>query len=385
MRTCNDSEGERHSRPSVFLRKYVYTYFLFFAYFIAAAIVLQLFMSEFGFGDAKHSWLNFRRYLEHDAKRPYVYRALTPALTRAVSALVPSGIRYRIEHVETDAPDSALAEKLREVRTIYNWRDTLTVERIVAHGILFLCVLGSLFLLRYITHKVYEYPTLFSDFAPVVASPFLALTFLNCGFIYDFPEILLALACLALLMNSKWLPYYLCFALACINKETAVFTVIYFLAIHAGSMPWKALARHVAMHVGLGSIIIVTIRVMFSGNEGSHAEFHLWQNLRFFSTPSTYFSFTDNYALLIPVPRSFNLLNVALFLPLLFLGWHDKPLWVRRMFIGIMAVLTPLYIIWGVVDEIRVFYLALPAIYLLIIHTVYQCGTLVSEKENRLT
>jgi len=374
MRNYPHSDGGRRNPEESRLQKYVYLYLLIFTYFIVSAITLRLFMSEFGFGDAKHSWINFQRYLEHDAKRPYVYRALVPALTRTLSSLVPSSLRYRIEHVEADAPDSAYSQKLREVRTVYNWRPNLTVERIVGYGLLFMCVLGSLFLLRYITHKVYDYPILFSDFAPVVAAPFLALTFLNCGFIYDFPEIFLALSCLALLMNSKWIPYYVCFALACFNKETAVFTVLYFLAFHIGSLSWKSLTRHFALHVVLGAVILTFLRVIFKDNEGAQAEFHLWQNLKFFATPSTYFSFVDIYALLIPVPRSFNVLNLALFVPLLLIGWRDKPLWVRRMFTGIMIVLIPLYVIWGAVDEIRVFYLALPAIYLLIIHTVYQFG-----------
>ncbi len=356
----------------------VYFYLLFFAYFLTAAIVLHLFMGEFGFGDAKHSWLNFERYMDHETKRPYAYRVLAPAAINVLSAMVPEGIRHRIETVEAVAPDSALSQKLREVRTVYNWRTERTVERIVGHAFLFANLFGVLLLLRHITRRVYGYSQLFVDFAPVVALPFLALTFLNCGFVYDFPEIFWALACLALLLAKRWIPYYLCFILACLNKETSVFTVVYFLALYFGSMPRKQLGLHVALHVLLGGITVLSVRAALADNPGAHVEFHLWDNLTFFVQPSTYYAFTDNFARLIPVPRSYNVLNLALFIPLVFLGWKEKPRWVRGMFLGIMAIITPLYIALGAIDEIRVFYLALPAVYLLCIHTVHTCASSMS-------
>jgi hypothetical protein len=43
-----------------------------------------------------------------------------------------------------------------------------------------------------------------------------------------------------------------------------------------------------------------------------------------------------------------------------------------------MVVLTPLYIVFGAIDEIRVYYLALPAIYLLCIHTVHTCASVMA-------
>lgn len=355
-------------------RRALYLYLIFFTYFLAAAIVLHLFMGEFGFGDAKHSWLNFQRYMDHETKRPYAYRVLAPAAINVLSTIVPEGIRHRIETVEAVSPDSTLSKKLREVRTVYNWRTERTVERIVGHAFLFANLFGVLLLLRHITRRVYGYSQLFVDFAPVVALPFLALTFLNCGFVYDFPEIFLALACLALLLAKHWIPYYLCFILACLNKETSVFTVVYFLALYFGSMPRKQLGLHVALHVVLGGITVLLVRAALADNPGTQAEFHLWTNVAFFLQPSTYYAFTDNFALLIPVPRSYNVLNLALFIPLVFLGWKEKPFWARSMFVGIMALITPLYIAFGAIDEIRVYYLALPAIYLLCIHTVHTCA-----------
>ncbi len=358
-------------------RRAVYFYLLFFAYFLTAAIVLHLFMGEFGFGDAKHTWLDFQRYLDHETKRPYAYRVLAPAAIRALSAGVPETIRHRIETVEAVAPDSNLSKKLREVRTVYNWRTERTVERMVGHAFLFANLFGVLLLLRHITRRVYGYSRLFVDFAPVVALSFLPMTFLNCGFVYDFPEIFLALACLALLLAKRWIPYYLCFILACLNKETGVFTVVYFLALYLGSMTRKQIGLHVALHVVLGGITVMSVRAAMADNPGTQAEFHLWSNLAFFLRPSTYYAFTDNFALLIPVPRSYNVLNLALFIPLVFIGWKEKPLWVRMNFLAIMAIITPLYIAFGAIDEIRVYYLALPAIYLLCIHTVHTCAVTI--------
>ena len=136
----------------------------------------------------------------------------------------------------------------------------------------FAAIFGILLLLRHITKRVYGYGRLFTDFAPAVALPFLAFTFLNCGFMYDFPEILLALACLALLMNRWWIPYYIAFVLACMDKETGVFTVIYFVAFHISQMPRKQLAAHCALHVLLGCATVLVIRAAFADNPGVSAE-----------------------------------------------------------------------------------------------------------------
>lgn len=353
----------------------VYFYFLFFVYFIVSAIVLQLFMMEFGFGDAKHTWLDFDRYLQHQAKRPYVYRVLSPWTINTLTRMVPDAVRKRIERAASPDEKSGLALKIKEVKTIYNWRDDRLIERIVGHVFLFCNLFCILLLLRHITKRVYDFSPLFNDFAPVVALPFLAFSFLNSGFMYDFPEIALALACFALALRGNcWFLYYPAFALACLNKETGVLIVIYFLALQAGRMPLKRLAAHGALHIAVGGTIVFSIRAAFAGFPGSPVEFHLWENLHFFSSPATYVQFTDNYALLIPVPRSYNLLNLALIVPLVCIGWKEKPHRIRTLFLAMLAVLTPLYIVWGVIDEIRVFYLTLPALYLLCIHTIHRCA-----------
>lgn len=367
-------------RLSRTLHKAIYLYFLFFVYFIVSAIVLQLFMMEFGFGDAKHSWLNFNRYLEHQAKRPYVYRVLTPWTINALTRLVPDSLRNRIECAEFAGDESALALKIREVKEVYNWKEGRTIERIVGHLFLFCNLFVILLLLRYITARVYGFSIFISDFAPVVALPLLALSFLNSGFMYDFPEIALALACFALALRANWLAYYPCFALACLNKETGVLIVIYFLSFHAGRMTRKRLAAHTAFHLVLGGALVLSIRAAFADFPGTPVEFHLWENLRFFTSPGTFLQFTDNYALLIPVPRSYNVLNLALFAPLVFIGWKDKPPRIRGQFVALIAVLTPMYIMWGDTDEIRVFYLTLPALYLLCLHTIYHAGQAISHE-----
>lgn len=361
-----------------------YFYFLFFVYFIVSAVVLQLFMMEFGFGDAKHTWLNFDRYLKHQANRPYVYRVLTPSIINTLTWLVPDVVRDRIEGAESADNESALALKIREVKTIYNWRDGRTVERIVGNVFLFCNLFIILLLLRHITKQIYDFSPLVNDLAPVIALPFLAFSFLNSGFMYDFPEIALALACFALVLRGNWIAYYLCYVLACLNKETGVLILIYFLTLQVGRMPMKKVAVHAALHLAMGGAVVLSVRAAFADYPGSPVEFHLWENLRFLSSPRTFLQFTDNYALLIPVPRSYNVLNLALFLPLVFIGWKSKPHRIRIQFLAMVAVLTPLYIVWGVSDEIRVFYLTLPTLYLLCLHTIHGAGAALDERSRTL-
>ena len=71
-----------------------------------------------------------------------------------------------------------------------------------------------------------------------------------------------------------------------------------------------------------------------------------------------------------PAPRGLNLLNVAAFGLLIGYGWRSKDLLLRRVFLASVAVVFPLFLAFGFHDELRVFAIAFPALFLLASETV---------------
>jgi hypothetical protein len=86
-------------------------------------------------------------------------------------------------------------------------------------------------------------------------------------------------------------------------------------------------------------------------------------------SPEPWIRFWDPYGPLLPFPGPFNVLSIALFGAATLLFWREKPHRLRVAFAAMMAILVPLFMLFGTLDEVRNLSLAFPVAYLLICHT----------------
>lgn len=339
--------------------------FLGLVYVFVAALVLGGFMERWGFRGDNRAF-GFERMLDHSAERPYVYRVLSPAIINAGAALLPDAL------VSGNEGWWQRGTPLRRFRKPgESWTLEKSVKWHVAYFYLFACLIGALLAARHLARVVCRAPPLFADFAPAVAALFLPLVFHLGAYLYDFPELLLMLLCLVALAHARSGWFYLLFLAAILNKESNVLLVVFFVAFQWDRLPWRRLLGHVAVQVAIGAMLLVSLRVLFSENGGATAFFSFPVNLVFWLTPSSYVTFFDSHAPLVPLPRGLNVVTLFTAGMLLFWAWDEKPREVRRLVVLSALVNLPLFLLFAALDELRNLSLMFPALYLA------GCGTVL--------
>ena len=352
-------------------------------YAIVAAIVVNLYMLRWGLRDGSERY-GFTETVTYESYRPFVYRLFMPVAINGLAELVPERLAQRIERAAAQPPremrgaeminltaQEKLGIKIHRAREMFRWAPGDEVKRLIAYGLMVILLFGAQICLRFTATTVYHLPSAAADFAPAVTLLFLPLTFLGGGYLYDFADVcFISLTTLFLLRGSWWL-YYAAFALAVFNKETSVLFILALWALYARHWSIARLAGHSALHVVIGSAIVLPIRWWFRDNRGAGMEWHLEGNLAYYLRPTTYLDIDDVYAPFIFHPTFFNLVLVFFVIFVALYAWRTKPASIRRLFLVLFLVLLPLFIVGGWRNEVRVFYLCLPAYFLLALHTLH--------------
>jgi hypothetical protein len=334
-------------------------------YAAVASVSLVAFMSKWGFNGESPS-KGFTALIEHSAQRPFVYRVLSPEIIKYVSKQVTDPVTRGDEEWFLD--ETPLR---RYTRKFERWNLEKSVAWHVTYLYLFGCLFAAIFAARFLAASVYPRANpLFLDYAPAVAGLLLPLTFVRGGYLYDFPELMFLFLCVLALARGRWLAFYPLFVLACFNKESNVLLVAYFVAVAAPRMPRRRWMTHAGVQLAIGGAIVVGLRLAFRDNSGDPAWFLLPLNVLYLITPKTYFGFFETYAPLIPFPVGFSLISLFLVGVAALWRWSDKPLEVRRMLLLSSAVLAPLYLAFGFLDEIRALSILFPALFLAGFHSV---------------
>jgi len=321
-------------------------------------------MVEWGFRGHNRRF-GFEKMIGYSSYKPFVFRILTPT----VANLLPDAIKDKIV---TKLKSEGVWKRTWDYMKIrFNLTDGYEAEQLT----IYLFMFGSLILfavsLRSLTIVTFHGQDIFNDFAPVLALLLLPISFHQGGYMYDFPELFFVSVVFLFLLKEKWKLYYVFFILACINKESNVLLVLYFIAYKRFNIHDKSFIYHVILHLVIGSIVVIGGRLIFLDNPGSGAEFHLFENLKYYCTIDPYIALFDVYSPFIPVPKAgMNVLFIFLTVSLIFYGWAEKPKHVKHSFILMFMFLFPLFIVFGYKDEVRDFYLCYPPFYLLVFHSV---------------
>jgi len=341
--------------------------FVFITYLLVAFFVLNIFFWKWGFkiDNARNS---LEQVLTLTAHRPFVYRLLMPLGINAVTGIFPQDYVNRQGNFLKKSSFLSRYDHLKD----------LSGKRIFQTHVIYVVLFLLLFLLQWavrrVTRLVYpDIPVVFSDIAPAIAVFLLPLTFFRGGYLYDFPELFLMAVLMICLLKKRWMAYYAVFVLAVLNKESNVLLVLFFLAFQLGKMPKKSLWGHCLRHVLIGGFLLAGSRLLFMSHPGSSVENHLVENIVFWTSLKSYFTFGDPYNLGFSFfPRGGNILTLIVPGFLVFYGWSRKPIEIKRLFLYMAAALFPLTLFFGFKDEIRNLALIFPAIYLLAIYTIFQ-------------
>jgi hypothetical protein len=183
--------------------------------------------------------------------------------------------------------------------------------------------------------------------APLALLP-LALTFRH---VYDLPTLFLFTLGMALLAHRRWNAFLIVYAIGCLNKETTLFLTPIFLLWYRAEWRTPVFQRVLAAQLVLYGVIRAGLMWRFAANPGGIVEFHLWDHIQVYGQLPGFAAF---YAGMIACIVLFAVRN-----------GRGKPRRLQGAAGLLMAILTPLFVLFGYPFELRIFYEAFAPIYLL--------------------
>lgn len=282
------------------------------------------------------------------AHKPYVQRVLVPMLTRSTYTVISGPTLDSIEKSLLDLP------KVQKETARLGWETEYFAEYLIALFLVFLTLLGFPFVVKAFWSAMYETGTAVTNIVPLVALLALPPIFpTGPHYIYDFPALFFFTLGVVLLVQGRWALYYPAFILGCLNKETMVLPVLFFVLLFWKQMPKRTLLLHTFTQVLLFVIIKAFITISFADNSGNVADFHLYLNLHILLMGYDWIS----------------MLALPLVLTLMFLDFRKKHEILRKAIL-LSIPLGVLVLFSGVITELRAVYEMYPIVLLLALHTV---------------
>lgn len=172
---------------------------------------------------------------------------------------------------------------------------------------------------------------------------------------YDLMTVCLVSLFLYYFWTDQKVKHLITFALACLNRETAILLVLFYVVYLFSLLKYKSVRREIiGMSLLQGAIyllITLGIRYMFAATEGSSAWIEPTENILKFSNQPY---------------RTLLHLSVTIFLMWwMSRGWEHKPYYLRYAFSLFAPLLLIMYVVFGQAFEIRVFWEISPLVIIL--------------------
>jgi hypothetical protein len=328
--------------------------FLFFVYLMASGAGFGGFYAKYGFHDLTDAVpdtqrFTFEKMVDETAYRPAVYRQLLPMIARGVESLIPQQERIEV--------NKKIIEKIKANRSASHvfyqgsaLSENLVLEYLVVYALSFISLFVALFLMRSVCIELIE-DRVAATLAPVAFAITLPLLLSKSGYFYDFPEIAFMAAGMWCAIRRRWLLFYLVTAVATVNKETYfLYAISLFPFFYSGKWKWSDFANASGLIV-VGALINAYVKYRYRFNPGVVAEFHLWENLRFYLNPMSYVRFAINDGVI--TPNEFNIVNIFMVAWLIRSGWKFLGCGVKWHILLCAAINFPLFFLFCAPEELR--------------------------------
>jgi hypothetical protein len=315
------------------------------AYAAAALAATALFTLRAGrsgqLGDAAPA--AFSRMIEGTADRPFVDRALLPGIARGLRALTPDAWARSIDATPGGSR--------------LGWTTAHSTEVALALALVFACYLATAFALRRLARETYPAaPARAIDWMPAAALIVLPAWFLpNSAQLYDPATLLLAAFGLAAILEGRRLGFYAVFALACVNRETAILLAALFVLRERTRISPRRLCAHALVQAVAWAALQGATRAWHAGNPGAGQQWLFPHNLLRFVEARSALGFW-------PVAIAFGALAAR--------GWRAKPRFLREGLLVCGGALLAGGLLFAVPTETRQYLDLFPLIYLLALPSV---------------
>jgi hypothetical protein len=333
--------------------------FILLIYMAVAASVVNIFMQARSFCEGIATF-SLSHMLDGSAERPWVYRRLVPIITNQAVNLIPSEQRaaFADEYLSKYRLKELYFAKSRETIGDVNlpldeWTAEYSIKFHAVYCIIFLSLIGSLYCLRAITNTTCQPTNTLAPFLPALFVLLFPISFDIGGYYYDFVGLFFLCLLLLTALRRNYSLWMLLLPLAVLNKESNILVPMLYAPVllsYCDKWRWR-----VFLIIGFFASLAIFffVREQYSQNTGTPVDWQLWPNIHFLLTLKNYFLWDDLFAPMIPFPRGFNLLLVAVLASLVFWQWRQNPGYARGLLAVGLLVNIPLFIMFGTLDEMR--------------------------------
>jgi hypothetical protein len=244
------------------------------------------------------------------------------------------------------------------------WLAQYPYEFAVARAVLFVLLLGFAFALRRLAYRTMGWEGVGLDMVPVVALVALPGMYGYMSHLCDFATLFLFTLGLLLIVGRRFLPYLVLFAFATLNKETSILLALVWCidAVRRGGV--RAALSGAAAQAAIWLVVRGAIAYVFRNHAGPWLFFYLVRNLGVLGRGPNYFAFRSvgNWLVL---PVGLNFLYLAAFVWVL-AELKRMPRFIRDAF-WIALPMIVLALLFGNIDELRVYYELYPVVLLVLI------------------
>ena len=324
---------------------------LIVVYLLAAASSFSGYFTKWHLRDGM-GYASLPKMLDGTADRPYVYRQLMPLLANGVERALPDGVRQRVNTLLLD-DDLSHHPIARFYAGTPDSRDPRYALRYyLVYAMAFGALLLALFALRGVCRDLGADPVA-AALAPLAFALILPLLMCEGGYFYDLSELLFMALAVRCALRGRFVALAILTALATFNKESFLFFVLMLYPFLRASLPVRATLGVQGLLVGVAAVVNLLVKAHYADNPGGVVQFHLWENLAYLATPSSYWRVEYNYG--IPVAGGFNALNLLLLFVLVRTAWPRLPGMMRQSLLIGVAVNVPLFLAFCYHDELRNF------------------------------
>ena len=332
-------------------------------YLAVAEIVASSFMTMWG----KHIAEILPKTLSFEMPRPFALRVASPWVLGKIIAASPydkisAFLTKRFDEGEESRAvmDQALGR--------YMYSGDVAVEMLIV----------DLFFIVVLVATCYAWRGMLGSFAlpksvcligPGLFMLALPVHFAGGGYVYDFPEILLASLVSWAFIERRWIAFYPLLTLAVLNKESSVVLVV-FLVVFLLDRDWRRTFLHGTLCVLFGLLPSFLVRLAFVDSPGDDVFTFFSENMAYFASLDPWLGRSKPFHPLAVFPASLNILSILMVFGFVFYRFATRPRQVKIMLGALIGVLFPVFLVMGWQNEVRVFGMCFPLMMVLAAHTL---------------
>jgi hypothetical protein len=304
-------------------------------------------------GISTYSWASVPLLVDGTAYRPFVTRALLPAIVRGVVRATPGLHAFVDARLARALEHSGPGQHFDRALATLGWTPADTYVHLVAVLVMLACFLALPWVLRRLLTLFYDLPPPVVDVAPVFGLLSLPLFFVPYArYLYDPGTLLLWALALWFVAERRHVLVWLLLPVIAYHKETAVLLPPLVALREWGVSPrWRVVAV-LAVQLAICAGVRLWLGQHYAGNPGG-------------VVLTVGPAHTRELVVTLFRRPPYVLAVVAMFWALVQAGWRETPVFLRRALFLVLLPLALFSFAFGYVDEIRGYYEAWAIVFLL--------------------